>query len=590
MSRSLARSRVIVTGASGAFGARTTDALRELGAEVVGLDLHEAPGVLACDITDPDQVNAAVGSAVRDLGGLDLLINCAGIGIPVDSGLMPGAVERSVVEVNLWGQWQTTAAALPSLLESGGQVVFVASGLAFATVPFAAAYAVSKRGLTAYADTLRMEYGERIRVSTVYPGFVPTPIHDASDEAGVNVGQLVGAETVEDIVATIISAATAERAPRDRGTTRKGHAELLAARHLPWITDRVIRGRFERLAADNRYDDSALVREHRARLDAVHRPAGDTSSVRTPDGAELAVRRTGSVDAATTIVFLHGWCLDSHLFDRQWSELSADPDLALVSVDLRGHGGSSIGGSDRLSIDQLADDLAAVLAVLAAIAPVGAVVPVGHSMGAMTIMALAERHPGAFSTISGAVLVNSAGGGLEQVSLGLPAAAARLVRAILPTEFGRRATFARLRGSATVRGRRSDAALAGWLLFEADPDPTALAYGRRLISTTDPETVARFYRSLLAFDGFSVLPELAGIPVEILSGTADRLLPASMSEELAGRLPGARLTVSEGAGHMLPLERPGLVTAAIRRVVGSVGAPTASAESHRASVGGRDDT
>jgi NAD(P)-dependent dehydrogenase (short-subunit alcohol dehydrogenase family) len=89
-----------------------------------------------------------------------------------------------VLDVNLVGPWRVTSAALPALRASRGRVVNIASGLAHLAVPFATAYCMSKRGLVAYSDALRYEVGHEVTVTTVYPGYVKTPIHDASIALG----------------------------------------------------------------------------------------------------------------------------------------------------------------------------------------------------------------------------------------------------------------------------------------------------------------------------------------------------------------------------------------------------------------------
>ena len=108
-----------------------------------------------------------------------MLINNAGLGIPQSAGRAPDADALAVLDVNLIAPWRVTAAALPHLRASHGRVVNVASGLAHLAVPFATAYCMSKRGLVAYSDALRLEHGDEITVTTVYPGYIRTGIHDA---------------------------------------------------------------------------------------------------------------------------------------------------------------------------------------------------------------------------------------------------------------------------------------------------------------------------------------------------------------------------------------------------------------------------
>jgi NAD(P)-dependent dehydrogenase (short-subunit alcohol dehydrogenase family) len=185
--------RVLLTGAAGGIGMAAMAELRARGARVVGLDLRPSePDMLSCDVRDQASVDAAVAEAIARLGGLDVVVNNAGIGTPQSAGVAPDAGAAAVLDVNLVGPWRVTAAALPALMESGGRVVNVASGLAHLTVPFAVAYCMSKRGLVAYSDALRLEYGDRLEaVTTVYPGYVRTAIH--SEAAALGVGLEGGA-------------------------------------------------------------------------------------------------------------------------------------------------------------------------------------------------------------------------------------------------------------------------------------------------------------------------------------------------------------------------------------------------------------
>ncbi len=224
--------RVVITGAASGIGEATAAALRARGDSVVGLDLHAREGVLACDVTDQASVDAAVSRAVETLGGLDAVVNCAGIGIPQSAAQRPDPTALRVLDVNLFGTWRVTAAALPSLLESGGRVVNVASGLAHLAFPFATAYGASKRGVVGYSDQLRAEVGGRVTVTTVYPGYIRTPIHDAGRDLGVGLEGLVPAEPLGAAVATLVRAVHG-RPARDLATTRRGTLSYALLRLAP---------------------------------------------------------------------------------------------------------------------------------------------------------------------------------------------------------------------------------------------------------------------------------------------------------------------------------------------------------------------
>lgn len=263
--RALVGRRVIVTGASGAFGSAVSAELRRRGALVAGLDLTPRDGVIACDVTDDASVEAAVAEGVERLGGLDVLVNNAGIGGPADSGKAPDEGVRRIVEVNTFGAWRVTAAAIEPLLESRGRVVFVASRMAFLGLPLGAAYGVSKRALVAYADALRSEYRTHIDVTCVHPAFVRTPIHEPVSRAGLSVEALSREEPLEAVVGTIVRACGARRPPRDVATTRAGSVQLFVARHLPGLADRVIAKTLRRRVRAGAFDDAPLAAGLRAR-------------------------------------------------------------------------------------------------------------------------------------------------------------------------------------------------------------------------------------------------------------------------------------------------------------------------------------
>ena len=226
----------LVTGAAGAFGSAVVHALRDRGWSVVTTDVAGDVDVRA-DLADDSCVTALRSAAG---GRLDLLVYCAGVGLPTDVGAPPDAAVRTTIEVNLLGAWRAVGACMPALLAGRGRIVLVASGLAYVSVPFAGAYAVSKRALSAYADQVRVEYGTHVSVTTVYPGYVKTPIHDEAAKAGLSFAGTVYEESVSDVVRTVISAVEAKRAPRDVGTTWKTTTGVWIARRTPKLLDRAV--------------------------------------------------------------------------------------------------------------------------------------------------------------------------------------------------------------------------------------------------------------------------------------------------------------------------------------------------------------
>jgi NAD(P)-dependent dehydrogenase (short-subunit alcohol dehydrogenase family) len=256
--------RAIVTGAGGAIGSATVAALRSRGWDVVGLDLAAADGIIACDVTADASVAAAVPEAIARLGGLDALVNNAGIGGPASAGEPPDAHVLKMLDVNLIGAWRVTAAAIDALAAARGQVVFVCSRMAFIGLPLGAAYGVSKRGLTAYADALRAEYGTHVGVTCVHPAYIRTPIHDRTRAAGLELEGFSREEPLDGVVAKIVAGCEG-RAGRDVAITRGGALQLAVARHLPGLVDRVVARTLRKRVAAGELDGAQIAEPLRRR-------------------------------------------------------------------------------------------------------------------------------------------------------------------------------------------------------------------------------------------------------------------------------------------------------------------------------------
>ena len=165
-----------------------------------------------------------------------------------------------MIDVNLLGPWRVTAAALPALRASRGRVINVASGLAHLTLPYATAYCMSKRGLVAYSDALRIEHGDAISVTTVYPGYIRTPIHEAAAAKGLTLEGAVPAESLEDAVRTLTRAAL-DTPKRDLATTLQGEIAYAFLRVLPRsLVDFVVTRQFRR----GEFNESELATDRRA--------------------------------------------------------------------------------------------------------------------------------------------------------------------------------------------------------------------------------------------------------------------------------------------------------------------------------------
>jgi pimeloyl-ACP methyl ester carboxylesterase len=269
-----------------------------------------------------------------------------------------------------------------------------------------------------------------------------------------------------------------------------------------------------------------------------------------------------------TIIFCHGYTVNQDCWHFQRRDLS---DHRLVFWDQRDHGRSGRSAEGSGSIGQLGTDLKAVIDA-AAPGP-GPVVLVGHSMGGMTIMALADQYPGLFGTkVVGAVLIGTAARGLEGGSPWMPAPIRPALTRALPAVLngaakGKRAIL-------VERGRRvSDLAFLTTRLIgfgDGDVSPDTVAFLERMIRDTPIEVVARFCQALLACDMRDALPVLGRVPVTVVVGEKDRLIAPRLGIELAAEIPGAQLDWVSGAGHALILERPDEVGRAINELLARV--------------------
>ncbi|MFE6522075.1 SDR family NAD(P)-dependent oxidoreductase [Streptomyces sp. NPDC057794] len=174
--------RALVTGGASGIGRATADLLAERGAQVAVLDRDPSPvgkPLLAhrADVTDDPSVRAAVAAAVGELGGLDVLVNNAGIGARGTVEDNPDDEWHRVHDVNVVGMVRTTRACLPHLRASAhAAIVNTCSVAATAGLPQRALYSATKGAV--YALTLAMaadHVREGIRVNCVTPGTVDTP-------------------------------------------------------------------------------------------------------------------------------------------------------------------------------------------------------------------------------------------------------------------------------------------------------------------------------------------------------------------------------------------------------------------------------
>ncbi|WP_367321319.1 alpha/beta fold hydrolase [Streptomyces sp. HUAS ZL42] len=280
-----------------------------------------------------------------------------------------------------------------------------------------------------------------------------------------------------------------------------------------------------------------------------------------------------------TVVFSHGYCLSQDSWHFQRAALRGV--VRTVHWDQRSHGRSGRGVAQvqddmPVTIDQLGRDLKAVID---AAAPDGPLVLVGHSMGGMTVMALAALYPELIrDRVVGTAFVGTSPGRLGEVNFGLPVAGVNAVRRVLPgvlKALGQQAAL-------VEKGRRATADLFAGIIkrysfASRDVDPAVARFAERMIEGTPIDVVAEFYPAFTDHDKTEALACFTDMPVLVLAGIGDLVTPSEHSEAIADLLPDAELVLVPDAGHLVMLEHPEVVTDRLADLLTRAGAVPAGA-------------
>ncbi|HEX5405865.1 MAG TPA: alpha/beta hydrolase [Pseudonocardiaceae bacterium] len=289
---------------------------------------------------------------------------------------------------------------------------------------------------------------------------------------------------------------------------------------------------------------------------------GHGSTVAADDGVPLSVEQVDPADGdrpELTVVLVHGFALDRRSWYYQRHDLaeSVRPRVRQVLYDQRGHGRSGVPSEKSCTIDQLGRDLDVIIR---SVAPDGPLVLVGHSMGGMTIMALAEQRPELFADrVRGVALIGTSAGEVGRRGLPLPLLSkfnpiTRTVGGLASWQPGLVDWIRSAGGSLTRQGVRR-------LAFgDRSVSPGLVDFMVRMLDVTPVPVLTHFLPSLGTHDRYAALAGLRHCEVLVLSGDDDRLTPFSHAERIAAELPSATLVRAAGAGHMVMLEQPELVT------------------------------
>jgi pimeloyl-ACP methyl ester carboxylesterase len=282
-------------------------------------------------------------------------------------------------------------------------------------------------------------------------------------------------------------------------------------------------------------------------------------TVITEDGIELSVEEVDPADGGKpvlTVVFVHGFALDRRGWHFQRKALAklTEPRVRQVLYDQRSHGRSGRAKEITSTIDQLGRDLGEVLAKVG-----GPVVLVGHSMGGMTIMALAEQRPELFEDqVWGVAFVGTSAGEVGKRGLPRPLLSrynplTRNLGKLADWQPGLVEFVRAAGGQLTRRAVRS-------LAFGAKDVPSEIVdLTMEMLDANPVRVLADFIQTLGTHNRYAALAGLKHTHVLVLSGDADRMTQFSHAERIAFELPDAELVRVRGAGHMVMLEQPEVV-------------------------------
>ncbi|MFC0600325.1 alpha/beta fold hydrolase [Streptomyces palmae] len=291
-------------------------------------------------------------------------------------------------------------------------------------------------------------------------------------------------------------------------------------------------------------------------------------TVMSTDGSPIHTEIHGPEDAPA-VVLSHGWTCSTRFWAPVIRQLAADHRV--IAYDQRGHGRSPAAGPGGCSTHALAEDLAAVLTTT--LAPGERAVLAGHSMGAMTVLAAADRP--ALREHAAAVLLCSTGASrLPQTSTVWPLPEGRVRTLLNRLMLHSRAPL----GPVTPPARKA----VRYVTMGRHADPAAIDAAARLVHACPRGVRADWGRVLARLDLDAGAASLT-VPTLVVQGTADRLTPIRHAHRLAALLPECvGLVELSGLGHMTPLEDPAAISGGIRGLVrdhltAAPAAPTAEA-------------
>jgi pimeloyl-ACP methyl ester carboxylesterase len=319
---------------------------------------------------------------------------------------------------------------------------------------------------------------------------------------------------------------------------------------------------------------SQTSKEPKARASMDDWVQGEKHEVEASDGTVLRVEVDQPQARGPVVVLVHGYLGNGRNWQLQREHLRSLGVKVLVP-DARGHGGSDRGARGHVGLDVLAEDLGALVDALAPNEPL---VLAGHSMGSMTVLALALARPDVLRRTAAVLLVSTSSGRLRDEHFGAPPLGRVVVR-----------TAARVFDA--LDAREVDLEVSSWVRRAADPLARALVRKRSFVSEPDPALVemvvagasavpASVVGSLIpAFEGLDLSDALVALKQEVLErgapgrvlvvcGEDDLTTPLKHAVRVYQALPGSELYAVPQARHLVMLEKPEEVNALLESALG----------------------
>jgi pimeloyl-ACP methyl ester carboxylesterase len=319
------------------------------------------------------------------------------------------------------------------------------------------------------------------------------------------------------------------------------------------------------LELERRLISKRITRTTQAELAEFFALRSDGPTLTTTDGVVLHTELEDAPADDLTVVWIHGYALnlDNWHFQRRHFR----GRVRQVFYDLRSHGRSGRSAPEHCRLDRLAVDLEQVLDEVAGPGPV---VLIGHSMGGMTIMRLAQSRPELFGTrVVGVGLLHTSAGEMADHSpiRGLPGRTFSRVAEPLMASLNRLPELVeRTRKAGSDLGYVATRRLA----FASDVPPSYIEFVSEMLSQTPLEVVADFYPAFHELDEYQALPGLSNLPVLVVGGEDDLFTPVAHTDRITELLPDAAALRLPNCGHLGMIEHPDEVNAAVEDLLDRV--------------------